>query len=137
MVRRDDGRIDDLQHQGTWRHITHRSIIKTTFLLYWAAGAATQQAWSKAGGMVGDAADATSRAGGFTDDGRSRRVVNDKADTKDTEERMDLILIVLILVLVFGGGLGYSRWGYGGGIGIGGILLIVLVVYLLLGRGRF
>ena len=29
------------------------------------------------------------------------------------------------------------RWGYGGGIGIGGILLIVLVVYLLIGRGRF
>ena len=50
---------------------------------------------------------------------------------------MDLILIILLLVLVFGGGLGYSRWGYGGEIGIGGILLIVLVVYLLLGRGRF
>ena len=71
------------------------------------------------------------------DDGRPKRVANDKADTKDTEERMDLILIVLLLVLVFGGGLGYSRWGYSGGIGIGGILLIVLVVYLLLGRGRF
>ena len=26
-------------------------------------------------------------------------------------------------------------WGYGGGIGIGGILLIVLIVYLLFGRG--
>ena len=49
---------------------------------------------------------------------------------------MDLILIVLILILIFGGGFGYSRWGYGGGIGIGGILLIVLVVYLLLGRGN-
>jgi len=52
-----------------------------------------------------------------------------------TEERMDLILIIIILVLLFGGGFGYHRWGYGGGIGIGGILLIVLIVYLLLGRG--
>jgi hypothetical protein len=26
-------------------------------------------------------------------------------------------------------------WGYGGGIGIGGILLIILIVYLLVGRG--
>jgi hypothetical protein len=54
-----------------------------------------------------------------------------------TEEWMDLILIILILFLLFGGGFGYHRWGYGGGIGIGGILLIVLVVYLLVGRGRF
>ena len=38
-------------------------------------------------------------------------------------------------VLLFGGGFGYHRWGYGGGIGIGGILLIVLIVYLLFGRG--
>ena len=36
---------------------------------------------------------------------------------------------------LFGGGFGYRRWGYGGGIGIGGILLIVLIVYLLFGRG--
>jgi Protein of unknown function (DUF3309) len=49
-------------------------------------------------------------------------------------KRMDLILIVLVLLLLFGGGFGYSRWGYGGGIGIGGILLIILVVYLLMGR---
>jgi hypothetical protein len=48
---------------------------------------------------------------------------------------MDLILIIIILVLLFGGGFGYRRWGYGGGIGIGGILLIVLIVYLLFGRG--
>ena len=48
---------------------------------------------------------------------------------------MDLILIILIVVLIFGGGFGYSRWGYGGAIGIGGILLILLVVYLLAGRG--
>ena len=52
-----------------------------------------------------------------------------------TEERMDLILIIIILVLLFGGGFGYRRWGYSGGIGIGGILLIVLIVYLLFGRG--
>jgi hypothetical protein len=52
-------------------------------------------------------------------------------------ELMDLILIIIVLFLVWGGGFGYSRWGYGGGIGIGGILLIVLVVYLLVGRGRF
>ena len=39
------------------------------------------------------------------------------------------------LVLLFRGGFGYRRWGYGGGIGIGGILLIVLIVYLLIGRG--
>ena len=51
------------------------------------------------------------------------------------EERMDLILIIIILVLLFGGGFGYRRWGYGGGIGIGGILLIILIVYLLFGRG--
>ena len=50
---------------------------------------------------------------------------------------MDLILIILLLILIFGGGFGYSRWGYSGGIGIGGVLLIVLVVYFLLGRGRF
>ena len=49
-------------------------------------------------------------------------------------KRMDLILIILVLLLLFGGGFGYSRWGYGGGIGIGGILLIILVVYLLMGR---
>ena len=51
------------------------------------------------------------------------------------EKRMDLVLIIIILVLLFGGGFGYRRWGYGGGIGIGGILLIVLIVYLLFGRG--
>ena len=44
---------------------------------------------------------------------------------------------LLVLVLLFGGGFGYSRWGAGGGIGIGGVLLIVLVIYLLLGHGRF
>ncbi len=47
---------------------------------------------------------------------------------------MDLLLIILVLLLLFGGGLGFHQWGYHGGIGIGGILLIVLLVYLLLGR---
>ena len=75
---------------------------------------------------------ATPRAGGFTDDGRPA-----SCEGTSTEERMDLILIILVLFLLFGGGFGYRRWGYGGGIGIGGILLIVLVVYLLVGRGRF
>jgi hypothetical protein len=51
------------------------------------------------------------------------------------EEAMDLILIILVLLLLFGGGFGYSRYGHRGGIGIGGILLIVLILYLLLGRG--
>jgi len=50
---------------------------------------------------------------------------------------MDLILIIIVILLIFGGGFGYNRWGYHGGIGIGGILLIVLIVYLLVGRGRF
>ena len=48
---------------------------------------------------------------------------------------MNIILIVLILLLLFGGGIGFSQWGYRGGIGIGGILLIVLLVYLFMGRG--
>jgi hypothetical protein len=47
---------------------------------------------------------------------------------------MDIILIIIILILLFGGGFGYSRYGYRGGIGIGGILLIVLILYLVLGR---
>jgi hypothetical protein len=50
---------------------------------------------------------------------------------------MDLILIIIVLVLLFGGGFGYSRYGYRGGISIGGVLLIILILYLLLGRGRF
>ena len=47
---------------------------------------------------------------------------------------MDLILIIIVLVLLFGGGGGYYAYGPRGGIGIGGILLIVLVIYLLVGR---
>jgi hypothetical protein len=128
------------------------------------ADEAAQQAWSKAGGVVEDVVDAgrratmsaslqigenplslywsaacsaMSRAGGFTDDGRRDRIANGQGGCQNREERMDLILIILLLVLIFGGGFGYSRWGYSGGIGIGGVLLIVLVVYLLLGRGRF
>ena len=47
---------------------------------------------------------------------------------------MNLLLIILILLFIFGGGFGYSRWGTQGGLGIGGVLLVVLVVYLLMGR---
>jgi hypothetical protein len=56
---------------------------------------------------------------------------------KEGGTKLDLLLIILVLVLLFGGGFGYSRYGYRGGIGIGGVLLIVLIIYLLLGRGRF
>jgi hypothetical protein len=60
------------------------------------------------------------------------------AQRSNSEGKMGLILlIVLIILLVGGGGYGYSRYGYGGGIGIGGILLIILIVYLLFGYGRF
>jgi hypothetical protein len=47
---------------------------------------------------------------------------------------MDLILIIIILLLLFGGGFGFRQYGARGGIGIGGLLLIVLIVYLLVGR---
>jgi hypothetical protein len=50
---------------------------------------------------------------------------------------MDLILIVLIVLLLCGGGWGYSRYGYQGGFGLGGILLIILIIYLIAGRGKF
>ena len=51
---------------------------------------------------------------------------------------MGLIILVVLLLLVLGGGYGgYTRLGYGGGIGIGGLLLILLLVYLLFGFGRF
>jgi hypothetical protein len=54
------------------------------------------------------------------------------------EGRMGLIiLVVLVVLLLGGGGYGYSRYGHRGGIGIGGLLLIVLVLYLLFGYGRF
>jgi hypothetical protein len=33
------------------------------------------------------------------------------------------------------GGFGYSRYGYLGGIGTAGVLLAILIIYLLLGRG--
>jgi len=53
-----------------------------------------------------------------------------------------LILIVVVLLVVFGGGGSYyygssAGWGpsHYGGIGIVGLLLIVFVVWLLLGRG--
>ena len=35
------------------------------------------------------------------------------------------------------GDFGYSRYGYRGGIGTDGVLLVILIIHLLLGRGRF
>jgi hypothetical protein len=65
-------------------------------------------------------------------------VQNGADNIKTGRATMGLILIIVILVLLLGGGgYGYSRYGYRGGIGIGGILLIILVVYLLVDRGRF
>jgi hypothetical protein len=40
-------------------------------------------------------------------------------------------------LLLFGGDFGYSRYGYRGGIGIGGVLRVILIICLLLSRGRF
>jgi hypothetical protein len=60
------------------------------------------------------------------------------ANTSIGNRAMGLILLIILILLLFGGGgYGYSRYGYGGGVGIGGILLIVLIVYLLFGYGRF
>jgi hypothetical protein len=42
---------------------------------------------------------------------------------------MDFLILVILV--------GFSRYGYGAGIGIGGILLVVLVIHLLVGHGRF
>jgi hypothetical protein len=47
---------------------------------------------------------------------------------------MDVILIIIILLLLLGGGFGFRQYGPRGGIGIGGVLLIVLIVYLVVGR---
>jgi hypothetical protein len=47
---------------------------------------------------------------------------------------MNMLMIILIIVLLFGSGLGYANWGYPGGLGIGGVLLVVLIIILLLGR---
>ena len=52
---------------------------------------------------------------------------------------LPIILLIIVLVIVFGGGgyYGYGNYGpaFGGGVGIIGLLVIILVVYLLLGRG--
>ena len=65
-------------------------------------------------------------------------VENGADNIKPGRATMRLILIIVILVLLLGGGgFGYSRYGYRGGVGIGGIKLIILIVYLLVGRGRF
>jgi hypothetical protein len=49
------------------------------------------------------------------------------------------ILVIILLVIIFGGGgyYGYGAYGpaYGGGVSLIGLLVIILVVYLLLGRG--
>jgi hypothetical protein len=47
---------------------------------------------------------------------------------------LDLILIIIVLFLIFGGGGGWYAYGPRGGISVGGVLLIVLVLYLFLGR---
>jgi hypothetical protein len=39
--------------------------------------------------------------------------------------------------LLFGGHFGYSRCGYCGGIGIGGVLRVILIICLPVGRGGF
>lgn len=48
-----------------------------------------------------------------------------------------LLLIILIILLLGGGGLYGSRSGNyrGSGIGVGGLLIIILVVWFLMGRG--
>src|SRR5688572_24608776 len=50
--------------------------------------------------------------------------------------RMLLLLVVLLLLVFAGGGgyYGYNQWGLGGGVGI---LLLVIVLFLLFGRGHF
>ena len=52
---------------------------------------------------------------------------------------MNLLIILVVILLLFGGGLGYyghSNWGgYAGpGIGLGTLLIVVLVIFLLMGR---
>jgi len=44
---------------------------------------------------------------------------------------MSLLLLFLIILLLFGG---VGCYGYPGGIGVGGVIIIVLIVWLLLGR---
>jgi hypothetical protein len=55
---------------------------------------------------------------------------------------MALIIIILLVLLLAGGGYGYSSgWHasypsyYGGGLGIVGVIVIILIVFALLGRG--
>lgn len=50
---------------------------------------------------------------------------------------MNLIIIVIVLLLLFGGGGGYyaaNAFGPVGGFSVVGIMLVILVIYLLLGR---
>jgi competence protein ComGC len=64
-----------------------------------------------------------------------RRVLNGG----QTMSPLMLVLIVLVIILLFGGGYGYrSGWHsspyYGPGFGIVGLLIVVLLVLLLMGR---
>jgi hypothetical protein len=50
------------------------------------------------------------------------------------------VIIVLLIVALLGGfsGIGggpFYGYGYHGGIGLGGILIVILIVWLLFGRG--
>jgi hypothetical protein len=40
-------------------------------------------------------------------------------------------------LLLFGSDFGYLRYGYHGGIGTGSVLQMILIICLLVGRGRF
>ena len=49
---------------------------------------------------------------------------------------MSLILIIILLVLLFGGGWGWQAGYYGPGVfgGIGGLLVLILILWLVMGR---
>lgn len=47
-----------------------------------------------------------------------------------------MLIVLIVLLLLFGGGggyYGYSRWGMEGGLGI---VLFILLLFFLFGRGR-
>jgi hypothetical protein len=58
-----------------------------------------------------------------------------RAKEQETKENV-MLLLIIVLILLFGGGggyYGYSNYGPAGG--IAPIILVVLVIWLLLGRG--
>jgi hypothetical protein len=63
------------------------------------------------------------------------------AQLKSIQEVTQMLLLVILLLLLFGGGGGYYGYssGYygGGGFSIVGILVLVLVVMMVFGRGSF